>query len=175
MRPYHRNEYLMFLAEATEGIEAGVEKFVDFLDKTRMEKKGIWILGNGGSLAVAQHFAQDLVKAHGIRAQCLNDPSIITAYANDERFDYAYFYPLMTLRHEGDATLIFSVSGRSRNYIEFVSQESSPLLAVVGKDGGFLKENADLSIHVKTEDYALCETAFSMVCDLISCGLEGRK
>ena len=170
----YRSEYLRLLEEATADIEKGIEDFTAVLDRLRREKRRIWVLGNGGSLAVAQHFAQDLLKMRGMRAQCLNDPSVITAYSNDHRFDYAYFSPLSVLRDEKDAVLIFSCSGKSRNYIEFISQETFPILAVVGTDGGFLLEKADLAIHVKSDDYALCETAFSMVADLISYGLEEK-
>ena len=169
-----RDDYLVELAEATEGIDPGVESMVEAIASLKRSGNRLWILGNGGSLALAQHFAQDLLKAHGIRAQCLNDPSVITAYANDHSFDYCFFAPLRELADKGDGVLIFSVSGKSRNYVEFASQGFHPLLAVVGSDGGFLLEKSDHAVHIRSGDYALCETAFSMVADLISAGLEER-
>jgi len=169
-----RDIYLGNLAEATKGIDLEVMELEEAIFELHKAGKRLWILGNGGSLAVAQHFAQDLVKARGVRAQCLNDPSVITAYSNDQRFDYCFYAPLRVLMAAGDGVLVFSCSGKSRNFIEFISQETVPLFAVVGTDGGFLKEKAKVCVHVESQDYALCETAFSMVADLINYGLEER-
>ena len=127
----------------------------------------VWVLGNGGSLAIAQHFAQDLLKMCEVKALAMNDPSVITAYTNDHSFEWAYYNPLNTLKNENDIVIIFSCSGRSRNYTEFVTEKKGKLLSVVGTTGGFLKEKSDLCIHVDSEDYQVCETAFCIICDLI--------
>ena len=127
----------------------------------------VWIIGNGGSMAIAQHFAQDMLKMAEVRAQTVNCPSILTAFSNDHSFDYAFFAPLLVLRDKNDPVIIFSCSGQSRNYIEFISQDVQPIVAVVGTDGGFLKGKAKVCVHVRSIDYQICETAFCLVADLI--------
>ena len=94
-------------------------------------------------------------------------PYIITAYANDHAFEYSFYSALQVWRQPGDAVLIFSCSGKSPNYIEFVSSGVHPLAAVVGTDGGFLKGKADCCVHVKSDDYRVCETSFSVVADMV--------
>ena len=160
-------EYVGSLSKLLDGADDAVFLISKVLKAAKNDRRSVWILGNGGSLAVAQHFAQDLLKMAEIKAQCLNDPSVITAYSNDHAFDYCYYAPLRVLRGDHDPVIIFSCSGKSRNYIEFVSGGVHPLIAVVGTDGGFLKDSADIVLHIFSNDYQLCETAFSILCDLV--------
>ncbi len=136
----------------------------------------IWVLGNGGSLAVAQHFAQDLLKVHRISAQCLNDPSVITAFTNDDGFANCFYKPLVTLSQNEDVVVAFSCSGKSKNYKGVFDPMDDLLprikrIAIVGTGGGFMKDSADVSIHVKSDNYIVCEAAFGIVADLINKGL----
>ena len=133
----------------------------------------VWTAGNGGSLAVAQHFAQDLIKSCGIDAQCLSDPSIITAYGNDEGFHRCFDGPMDKLRRADDVIVIFSCSGKSMNLIGLASRFKQKMIAVVGTDGGLLKDYAGACIHSKSQDYDVCETAFCVAADLIIRKLKG--
>jgi len=50
----------------------------------------LWIAGNGGSASTAQHWACDLSKAAGVRAQALGcNTAVNTAWANDEDYGVA--------------------------------------------------------------------------------------
>lgn len=127
----------------------------------------VWTVGNGGSAAMAQHFAQDLLKACGVPAQAINDVSVITAYANDVAFSKCYEDPLRVLwKPSKDAVFVFSCSGKSRN-VESLAREFSPCVAIVGTDGGALGAQADVCIHANSMEYDVCETAFSVAADLI--------
>ena len=160
-------EHILEIGKAVAGIGESLETIASKLFEASENGSTIWVLGNGGSMAVAQHFVQDMLKSARIRAQCINDSSVLTAYANDHAFEYVFYAPLEILRRVGDPIVIFSCSGKSRNYIEFVSQNSSPLFAVVGMDGGFLLEKADDVIHIKSENYAVCEVCFQIVADMM--------
>lgn len=122
-------------------------------------------------MAIAQHFAQDMLKMRGLRAQAVNCPSILTAYTNDSSFENCFSLPLEVLRADGDVLMVFSCSGKSRNYGWMADGRTSPMIAVVGCDGGFLKSAADVCVHVKSENYQVCETAFSVVSDILNIGL----
>lgn len=152
-------------------IDDDIEKLYLELARVKDSNSRLWILGNGGSLAIAQHFAQDLLKVVGIRAHAINCPSIITAYSNDDGFEKSYSNPIDKLIEKGDQIFIFSCSGKSRNYQEFiadnVSTRKNSVLSVVGTDGGFLKENSNTCVHVKSLDYQVCETAFCFIADIL--------
>lgn len=153
--------------------EKAILMAVELIKDLKKNSKRLWVLGNGGSLAIAQHFAQDLLKMYGVKAQALNCPSVITAYTNDNGFQDCHFSALSILREEGDAIMIFSCSGQSRNYIDIVTGGNmKPIIGIVGTDGGFIKDGAEICVHVKSDNYATCETAFSLIADLICFELE---
>ena len=172
MLPYRLKSYMKEIKASLVDLDESIESVFAEMYATHLNKKRIWILGNGGSLAIAQHFAQDLLKLCGVRAEALNCPSIITAYANDDQFEYSYFNPLNKLSDEGDLIFIFSCSGKSRNYIEFVSGfadsgKKNRIVSVIGTDGGFLKDKSDACVHIKSDDYQVCESAFCIVSDIL--------
>ena len=164
-------EYLSEIGKALAGTQASIDEASEVLRKASIYGgHRIWVLGNGGSLAIAQHFAQDLLKLGDVRAHAMNCPSIITAYSNDDHFDRSFFSPISRLADKGDPIVIFSCSGKSRNYVEFVSgfvDVRNPLISVVGTDGGFLKSKSHVSVHIKSHDYQVCESAFCIVADLM--------
>lgn len=135
----------------------------------------VWVVGNGGSLAIAQHFAQDLLKTCKVRAQTLNDGSVITAYANDIAFSKCHEEPLSVLFKPGrDCLVIFSCSGSSRNVAD-LPYKFNPVIAIIGTDGGSLIKDSDICIHVNSHDYDVCETGFSIVADILIQNLKERK
>lgn len=75
----------------------------------------IWIAGNGGSAATAEHFATDLVKK-GYRAVALSsNTSIITMIANDYGYDQIFSKQLLTYASKHDLLITISCSGTSEN------------------------------------------------------------
>ena len=170
-------EHLWELDRALIDQDVPISKATKLIQEAHASGKRLWMLGNGGSLAIAQHFAQDLLKCHGLRAQCLNDPSVLTAYANDEGFTPSFFMPLRVLSSPGDIIIVFSCSGKSRNYNQIFSNNSKErpkTIAILGTDGGHFKERADVAIHVNHKDYKVCETGFNIVADIINHSL-GEK
>ena len=66
---------------------------VHLIEKARMERRSLYIFGNGGSAATALHFASDLAKEAnypgkpGIKAFALTgNVSLISAWANDSAY-----------------------------------------------------------------------------------------
>ena len=176
MLPLRLKNYVKESKASLVDLDDSIEAVFDVLQEVKITNGRIWVLGNGGSLAIAQHFAQDLVKLAGVRAHAMNCPSIITAYANDDQFEYAFFNPVQSLADPRDIIFIFSCSGKSRNFIEFVSgfpDANHKIISVVGTDGGFLKTKSSLSIHVNHNDYQVCESAFCNIADILVKSLKG--
>lgn len=81
----------------------------------------LYIAGNGGSMATAQHWACDLLKAAGVRAQALgSNPAILTAFANDNGYRHALRSELERNKRPGDALICLSCSGTSKNITELL-------------------------------------------------------
>lgn len=142
---------------------------------TRSVGGTVWCVGNGGSLAIAQHFAQDLLKAAGVRAQALNDGSVITAYSNDIAFSQCHEAPLKVLWNPGKDTLvIFSCSGSSRN-VSDLGVHFGPAIAIVGTDGGLLKKRTEICVHANSKAYDVCEAAFQVAADVIIQNIQKKR
>jgi D-sedoheptulose 7-phosphate isomerase len=79
----------------------------------------IYIIGNGGSASMANHFANDLVKRCGIKAisLCANE-AVIMAYANDEGFENIFYSQLKVFLKKGDLLITISGSGKSKNIVK---------------------------------------------------------
>ena len=82
--------------------------------KVRRAKR-VYIIGNGGSYANAQHIANDLL-AVGIPAFTL-DPSTLTASANDHGYEVVFARWLNVVAKPGDLLIALSGSGKSPNIV----------------------------------------------------------
>ena len=88
-------------------------------------KKGnkLLICGNGGSAAMAQHMAAELVGKYEYERKALpaialtTDTSILTALSNDYKngFDFIFARQVQALGKEGDILILLSTSGKSQN------------------------------------------------------------
>ena len=113
--------------------------------------------GNGGSAADAQHFAAELVGRYrrerpGWSAIALTvDPSVLTSLCNDYGFEHIFERQVQGLGRSGDLLVGLSTSGNSKNVIlafEAAKKIGMKKVALLGRDGGLLKELADIAIVV---------------------------
>ena len=77
----------------------------------------LFICGNGGSAADAQHMASELVAAKLPAIALTTDTSILTATANDFGYETVFSRQLEALAVSGDVLVVISTSGRSRNVL----------------------------------------------------------
>src|ERR1700742_1791150 len=93
-----------------------IEDLASGLGRGRERKGGLFILGVGGSAANASHAVNDFRKLCGFEAYAPTDNvSELTARINDEGWDTSLAAWLKASRlRQGDALLIFSVGGGSR-------------------------------------------------------------
>jgi D-sedoheptulose 7-phosphate isomerase len=102
----------------------------------------IFICGNGGSAATAAHMVNDLIMQCGKRAYCLSDNTpTLTAYANDEKYDFVFNRQLQILANRFDTLIVITGSGNSQNILDVVFDALSmnmSVIAFVGMDGGKL-------------------------------------
>jgi D-sedoheptulose 7-phosphate isomerase len=95
-----------------------IMKSVKSLVKQIKKARYVFVCGNGGSAATAEHFTNDLF-SRGIKAICLNsNNSIITMIGNDFGYKYIYKRQLDLFAEPGDLLIVFSVSGTSPNIVE---------------------------------------------------------
>ena len=138
-----------------------VGNFIDLLLQARSQGNTIFFFGNGGSAATAAHFANDLgfcASPEGrqpFRALSLSsNTSFITCLANDIGFDKVFSWQLRNLMRPGDVAVGISASGNSPNVVkalEYAKENGGIPVALVGFDGGRIKQIAQYCIHVATD------------------------
>ena len=85
------------------------------LAKAIQKAKRIYLIGNGGSAANAQHICNDLL-ACGIKAYTL-DQATLTASANDYGYETVFARWISTVAEPGDLVIALSGSGKSQNIV----------------------------------------------------------
>jgi len=83
----------------------------------------VFLIGNGGSYANAQHIANDLL-AVGVSAFTL-DAATLTATANDFGFEEVFARWLQVVARPHDLLIALSGSGTSRNIVRAVAEASA--------------------------------------------------
>jgi D-sedoheptulose 7-phosphate isomerase len=132
------------------------------------------VIGNGGSAALASHFAADLGSGSVLRGldypviSLVDNLPVITAAANDYGYDQIFSRQLINIGNSRDLLMIISSSGNSKNLIEAsrVAREiGMKIVAVVGFDGGEIGKISDMKIHVQSYDgeYGQVEDLHSMI------------
>lgn len=135
------------------------------------------IFGNGGSAAQAQHIAAEFVVRFKKNRTALpaialtTDTSILTATANDYSFEKIFTRQIEALAKTGDIAVALSTSGNSPNVIQAIEkakQLNLKTIALLGKDGGKLKGEADHEIIVKSNDVARIQEAHITILHIIA-------
>lgn len=102
-----------------------IQKIAAAMDETRFAGGTIYVAGNGGSAAMANHFAIDVNKVanelsttRSFRCVSLaSNASELTAWANDDCFSDVFTAQLSVLAKPGDLVILISASGTSPNIV----------------------------------------------------------
>lgn len=143
---------------------------LDNIEKVRtmiVEAERVYVVGNGGSMTMAMHFAEDLVKVAGVRAFSMCDVSLLTAYSNDDNYRNVFSLPLKVLVTEKDVVICISTSGMSQNLISCVDVPC-PKIGIVGRRGSRLQLLTDSIITLDTDNVQVAEDVFSLVCHILT-------
>jgi len=142
-------------------IEASFQHMLDLLRDLRRRKGSLYLVGNGGSAAVASHSVTDFLNVARLRAMTLHDSSLITCMANDYGYENAYARILATLAQSGDMLIAISSSGKSPNIHNAVTK-ARELGASIITLSGFTSDNTlralgDLNFWLDSRDYGMVE------------------
>jgi D-sedoheptulose 7-phosphate isomerase len=151
--------------KTAELCSAEIEKSAQMLADTLRNGGKILICGNGGSAADSQHIAAELVvrlRSHinrpALAAIALTvDSSILTAGGNDIGFDNIFARQVEALARPGDILIAISTSGNSENVLraaQIARKMGVRTIGLLGKDGGKIKNECDLSVIVPSANTA---------------------
>lgn len=163
IQDYYEREKQVFDALDPESFNAALNALLRHYDR----EDTIYVIGNGGSSATANHMVCDfnkgvsmsLSKPFHVVSLTDNIPSVM-AYGNDVGFEDVFYLPLKQWLKPTDMVIAISGSGNSHNIIKAVTYAKSigaEILGLEGYDGGKLKGIADINIHAKVNDMQIAE------------------
>lgn len=145
----------------------------------------IFVCGNGGSAAIAEHFSCDHTK--GVRTDTFRTPQVIslssnmaliTAIANDLGYEEIFSYQMRTHNITAeDMLVVISASGSSPNVVEafrLALNWNMRTIAMVGFNGGDVARHHQNNrrgsklplsaiLHVKSENYGIIEDSHQIL------------
>ena len=168
-------EYLASVQEVLQRLDhAVIDRMAEAVWRGYEAQKTLFLFGNGGSAALASHFACDIGKGtisgreRRLKTIALTDNvPLITAWANDRSYEDIFSEQLSGLAGKGDIAMAISGSGNSPNVIkglETARKLGLETLVLTGFAGGKAKPLADLCLIVPSdsmqhiEDAHLCAT-----------------
>ena len=161
----------------SEQTQKNLKKITDFL-LIKYRKKNIFVCGNGGSAAIANHFACDHLK--GIREKTNIGPKVyslssnielITAISNDIKFDDIFTFQLSSLAEKNDCLLTISSSGSSKNIIKAIKwakKNNLKTISLNGFNGGKASKISDVSINVSSNNYGIIEDIHQTIMHILA-------
>lgn len=184
-------DYFSRLADELKRLDpAELEGFSDVLFEAWLHRRSVFVCGNGGSAATANHLAQDLAKG------VIRDPDLrsyavprfkaislaanvswLTALGNDLGFDQVFVQQLANYAQAEDVLIAISGSGNSPNIVTAVNWANDHglvTLGMTGFNGGQLRKIQKRGIHVALNDMEMVESIHSCICHWLVDHLRGR-
>lgn len=148
-------------------------KLAELIKLTQKKNSKIFVAGNGGSNADAEHFVGEMIctfddrKRIGFDAETLhNNFSAMTAWIND--FDHVTFLERQVENKVKKNDLVILLSTGGGNIKEKISlnlvyaakkakSKGAKIISLVGKSGGYLKSISDINFHIKSKNTAIIQ------------------
>ena len=172
----HRKILAEFEAKSLDTIVAAAGA----ITKAIKQNGRLYICGNGGSAADAQHIAAELVgrfecERKGLPVIALTtDTSLITSVSNDYGYENIFVRQVEALIKEGDILWAFSTSGASPNVVaaaQLAKRKGALILAFTGKADSELEQIADICFCANSQSTArsqeIHQLAYHIICQLV--------
>ena len=148
-------------------LEDGISEITKLIASTKDKKGMTYVIGNGGSSAVAGHAVIDLLNMGKIPAMTLHDPATITCLSNDYGYETVYESQLKNLVRPNDLLIAISSSGKSKNILNAVSAAKASNAKVVTLSGfsaeNPLRKTGDVNIWLDSSDYGFVEIGHAFI------------
>lgn len=163
----------------TSGVET-IAAAAQAIIKSLKQNGTVYVCGNGGSAADAQHIAAELLgrfeherKALPVVALTTNT-SVITSVSNDYSFENIFTRQLEAFISKADLLWAISTSGNSPNVVaaaELAKEKGACILAFTGKPQSKLEEIADICFCANSDSTARSQEThqlgYHIICQIV--------
>jgi len=163
-------------AGETLSLDQGGNAAVDLIRQAKKSEATAFVVGNGGSAAIASHMQNDLCKAVKMRALVFTEQSLLTALANDDGYQTAYETLLKLWGEPNDLLIAISSSGRSENILRAVAAARKVGGHVITMSG-FAPDNplrslGDVNFYIPSDSYGHVELAHAALSQFLTDALK---
>jgi D-sedoheptulose 7-phosphate isomerase len=157
-----------------------IPEMAELLAEAFRKQRCLFIFGNGGSAADAQHLTAEFVNRFRLDRPPLPavaltvDSSILTSIGNDFSFQDIFLKQLQALAKPGDVALGISTSGRSENVLkalQWAREHGVNTLGWSGQEVTAMDDHCDVIIHVPSRETPRIQEAHIVVghilCELV--------
>lgn len=161
---------------ASDVILNQIKEISDVINESLSKGGKVLLCGNGGSASDAMHIAGELVgrfqmERKGVPAIALNgDVTSVTSISNDYGYENVFARMADALMDEKDVLIGISTSGNSQNVYNAIlkaKEIGGKTIALLGKDGGTIKDVADISLIVPSDCTARIQESHIMIGHII--------
>ena len=143
------------------------EKIVNLVEKKIISNSSIFLCGNGGSAAIANHYICDFLKVLRTGTNfkpkffsLISNIDLISAISNDLNYSEVFKYQLESLAKRNDLVIFISSSGNSSNIkkaLDYCKKKKISSIGFCGFDGGYLKKYCTIPLHLNINNYGVVE------------------
>jgi D-sedoheptulose 7-phosphate isomerase len=146
----------------------GINQIAEILLRANESGRMVYLFGNGGSAALASHFACDLGKGTAycnggkrFRVLALTDNlPTLTAWANDSNYDDVFSEQLRNFVRPHDVVFAISTSGNSKNVLNalhLAREARATTVGISGFQGGEMKALCKICVVVPSDNMQIIE------------------
>ena len=162
---------------SSEKHSSDLQAAIELLKSTKSNNKRIFLIGNGGSAAIAEHMAVDLTKNAGLQALTISGSPMLTTFSNDYGYDKVFQKGVEHFANEGDILIAISSGGTSINILNACDAARRKKMKVITFSGfdsdNPLMEKGDLNFWVDSRAFGYVELIHNLLIHYINDAIIG--
>jgi len=173
--------YIQQIKETTSIIDYNKLQNIEKIIYTNIiNKKKIFICGNGGSASISNHFLCDFNKGIKITSNYKLKPKIISlpsnlelilAIGNDISFNNIFTHQLENYCSKGDVVITLSCSGNSPNIVnvlDFCRKRKIFTISLTGFATKKIQKKSNINYNINVKNYGISEDFFQIIMHMLS-------
>ncbi|MCH7647080.1 MAG: D-sedoheptulose 7-phosphate isomerase [Thaumarchaeota archaeon] len=168
------------IIKKSAGLSTSIEEAIIVICDCVRNGHRIYLFGNGGSAADAQHVAAEFIGRYKTERKSIpaisltTDTSILTSVANDYSFNEIFSRQCEGLVNQDDVIIAISTSGNSKNVINGLisaKKKGAKTIGLLGNKGGSMANLVDIPLIVDSCSTARIQEAhriiYHIICELV--------
>lgn len=155
-----------------------LNEVMQFLKKTKEDNSVIYLIGNGGSSAIAEHMAIDLTKNAGLRALAISGSPMLTTFSNDYGYNKVFQKAIESFANKGDVLIAISSGGTSKNILNACRAAKKIGMKVITFSGfdsdNPLRKKGDINFWVDSRAFGYIEMIHNLLIHYINDAIIGK-